>query len=297
MSYWQQWRGAIAPVLERRVLVSLLVIAGGLWLFLGLTDEILHPSRRYSLSLSPSLTLQLGDHAQLLLDGRARWETRYAQNHFERDERWSVSVAFDDYKDGTANTLAMVNRILALKPAGVTGWSDPENGVGAANPVSTGEALYGLCLAGVRLDQYPEVKNALDWLVSQQLSSGCVIGNPTVGTMGGCFPSTTGTFDVPTTFAALGLSCYGVLNVNISATNVAPADPGQAGAAKLAPGGGSTQTVTFNVNIFNNGYDINSFNLAASGGFAGNGGTNITLSNATVSVAPNATGTFAATAT
>ncbi len=40
MSYWQQWRGAIAPVLERRVLVSLLVIAGGLWLFLGLTDEI-----------------------------------------------------------------------------------------------------------------------------------------------------------------------------------------------------------------------------------------------------------------
>ena len=40
MSYWQRWRGAIAPVLEHRVLVSLLVIAGGLWLFLGLTDEI-----------------------------------------------------------------------------------------------------------------------------------------------------------------------------------------------------------------------------------------------------------------
>jgi undecaprenyl-diphosphatase len=40
MSYWQQWRGAIAPVLERSVLISLLLIAGGLWLFLGLTDEI-----------------------------------------------------------------------------------------------------------------------------------------------------------------------------------------------------------------------------------------------------------------
>lgn len=40
MSYLDRWRGAIAPVLERRVLVSLLVIAGGLWLFLGLTDEI-----------------------------------------------------------------------------------------------------------------------------------------------------------------------------------------------------------------------------------------------------------------
>jgi hypothetical protein len=41
----------------------------------------------------------------LLLDGRARWETRYAQNHFERDERWTVTSAFDDYKDGTANSL------------------------------------------------------------------------------------------------------------------------------------------------------------------------------------------------
>jgi uncharacterized membrane protein len=41
----------------------------------------------------------------LLLDGRARWETRYAQNHFERDERWAVTVAFDDYKDGIANAL------------------------------------------------------------------------------------------------------------------------------------------------------------------------------------------------
>ncbi|MFO1047153.1 MAG: phosphatase PAP2 family protein [Geminicoccaceae bacterium] len=40
MSAWENWRGAVAPVLERRVLVSLLVIAGGLWLFLGLTDEI-----------------------------------------------------------------------------------------------------------------------------------------------------------------------------------------------------------------------------------------------------------------
>jgi hypothetical protein len=42
----------------------------------------------------------------LLLDGRARWETRYAQNHFERDERWAVSIAFDDYKTGDGNALA-----------------------------------------------------------------------------------------------------------------------------------------------------------------------------------------------
>ena len=40
MTRWDQWRGAVAPVLERRVLISVLLIAGGLWLFLGLADEI-----------------------------------------------------------------------------------------------------------------------------------------------------------------------------------------------------------------------------------------------------------------
>lgn len=33
----------------------------------------------------------------LILDGRPRWETRYVKNHFERDERWSVTAAFDDF--------------------------------------------------------------------------------------------------------------------------------------------------------------------------------------------------------
>lgn len=42
----------------------------------------------------------------LMLDGRARWETRYAHNHFERDERWSVVTAFDDFGNGAANSLA-----------------------------------------------------------------------------------------------------------------------------------------------------------------------------------------------
>lgn len=35
-----RWSGYVAPVLERRVLVSVLLIAGGLWLFLALADEI-----------------------------------------------------------------------------------------------------------------------------------------------------------------------------------------------------------------------------------------------------------------
>lgn len=32
----------------------------------------------------------------LLIDGRPRWETRYAHNHYERDERWETKVIFDD---------------------------------------------------------------------------------------------------------------------------------------------------------------------------------------------------------
>ncbi len=35
----------------------------------------------------------------LMIDGRARWETRYIHNHFDRDERWQVSLLIDDYAD------------------------------------------------------------------------------------------------------------------------------------------------------------------------------------------------------
>lgn len=40
MIYFERWREAFGPVLERRVLVSLLLIAGGLWLVMALADEI-----------------------------------------------------------------------------------------------------------------------------------------------------------------------------------------------------------------------------------------------------------------
>ncbi len=41
----------------------------------------------------------------LILDGRPRWETRYLHNHFDRDERWEVAAAFDDFKDGPGGAL------------------------------------------------------------------------------------------------------------------------------------------------------------------------------------------------
>jgi uncharacterized membrane protein len=44
----------------------------------------------------------------LILDGRARWETRYLKNHFDRDERWKVAAAFDDYNPGLSTSIQAV---------------------------------------------------------------------------------------------------------------------------------------------------------------------------------------------
>lgn len=44
----------------------------------------------------------------LILDGRPRWETRYLQNHFSRDERWDVKTAFDDFNQGQSKTIQAV---------------------------------------------------------------------------------------------------------------------------------------------------------------------------------------------
>jgi uncharacterized membrane protein len=41
----------------------------------------------------------------LLLDGRARWETRYAHNHFERDERWQTRLLIDDLSSAADNAI------------------------------------------------------------------------------------------------------------------------------------------------------------------------------------------------
>ncbi len=41
----------------------------------------------------------------LILDGRPRWETRYLRNHFDRDERWEVTAAWDDFSSGLSATV------------------------------------------------------------------------------------------------------------------------------------------------------------------------------------------------
>jgi len=48
----------------------------------------------------------------LILDGRPRWETRYLKNHFDRDERWEVTVAFDD---GTTSAAGDIQKAFPKK--------------------------------------------------------------------------------------------------------------------------------------------------------------------------------------
>lgn len=40
----------------------------------------------------------------LLLDGRPRWETRYIYNHFDRDDRWEVVMALDNFSKPAAES-------------------------------------------------------------------------------------------------------------------------------------------------------------------------------------------------
>lgn len=40
MTLLRRWTGLVAPVMERQVLVSLVILAAGLWAFFGLADEI-----------------------------------------------------------------------------------------------------------------------------------------------------------------------------------------------------------------------------------------------------------------
>lgn len=60
VDYPYHFLGAAASVRKDKVTYGL---------YLGLNDELVHPSRRYSLSVSPSLTLQLGHHVDLELSG------------------------------------------------------------------------------------------------------------------------------------------------------------------------------------------------------------------------------------
>lgn len=120
----------------------------------------------------------------------------------------------------------------------------------AADPYNTGLALYALCRSGLTLGT-SQVSAAANWLNSVQQASGQWV-SPTHATV-----------DVPTTFAMLGLGCFGSLGVEVGIFG-----PNQVMVSSNSP---SPQTVSFSVVVSNTGAfgGADSYSLAVLGGLPG----------------------------
>ncbi|WP_245768993.1 choice-of-anchor A family protein [Stigmatella aurantiaca] len=79
----------------------------------------------------------------------------------------------------------------------------------AADEFNTGVVLYSLCRTGVSLRNNERVRQAVNWLRDRQVNHGVDKGYWRSASFA--------TVDIPTTFAILGLSCFGELGVKISA--------------------------------------------------------------------------------
>lgn len=135
------------------------------------------------------------------------------------------------------NTLA--GRLIARTSAGgVPGWGDAANG--AANDFATGSAIYGLCLAGREPATDPRLRSAIEWMKARQSADGS-------------WRTGSATFDIPTTFAALGLSCFGDFSVTVS---VVGAERQMLNVNDPAP-----QTATFTFRVKNHGYQADTYTL------------------------------------
>jgi hypothetical protein len=124
-----------------------------------------------------------------------------------------------------------------------------------ADEFNTGLALYALCRSGVKLRDNERVRDSVGWLRDQQLNS---------GTSAGYWQSSRFmSVDIPTTFAILGLSCFGDLGVQITVQGV----DRKVVDANLP----SSQTVTFTLRVENLGaFDVtDTYLLSVQGGLPG----------------------------
>ncbi|MBZ4419105.1 Ig-like domain-containing protein [Myxococcus sp. RHSTA-1-4] len=143
------------------------------------------------------------------------------------------------------DTLAerLINR---ASTAGVPGWGNLANE--AANDFATGSAIYGLCLAGREPATDPRLRSAIEWMKTRQSADGS-------------WRTGSATFDIPTTFAALGLSCFGDFSVKVS---VVGSDRQELLIDHAAP-----QTATFTFRVKNHGYQADTYTLTTQGGLPG----------------------------
>ncbi|WP_434391358.1 hypothetical protein [Melittangium boletus] len=129
------------------------------------------------------------------------------------------------------------------------GWGD--SSTQAADEYNTGLVLYALCRSGVSLRDDARVSTAATWLKNRQ------------NTRGSWQNARFETLDIPTTFASLGLSCFGELGVRVSVTG----EERQVIDADFA----SPQLVTFPLQVENLGaFDVtDTYTLSVQGGLPG----------------------------
>lgn len=159
------------------------------------------------------------------------------------------------------DVISLQNRLLGTTSTS-NGSSWGYSAAHAADPYNTGLALYALCQSGKTLGD-TAVSAAANWLNGQQQVSG-VWTSPTHAS-----------HDVPTTFAMLGLGCFGSLGVEVATTG--------ASRVKISSNVPNPQTVSFNVTVTNTGAfgGSDSYSLAVLGGLPG---WNASLSTQSVTV-------------
>lgn len=139
-----------------------------------------------------------------------------------------------------------------------------------ADEFNTGIVLYALCESGVSLRDNDYVRDAANWLRDRQqnLSATTAYWNP-----GGVH------FDIATTFAMLGLSCFGELGVEVSVVG--------ADRQVVQANHPSTQTVTYEIQVDNHGAFefVDTYNLSVQGVLPGWGAS---LSHSSVTLASGA---------
>ncbi len=167
---------------------------------------------------------------------------------------------------------AMATRLLATRAGGgAPGWGSLEGD--APDEFATGISLYALCLAGRKPGADGRMSEALEWLKARQAPD----GSWGAGTR---YP------DIPTTFASLGLACFGDYGVSVTVS----------GAARrvLEHDLPRAQSVTYPITVRNQGYRTDSYRLSTQGGLAG---WTAALSRTTLELAPDAEATLTLTIT
>jgi hypothetical protein len=156
----------------------------------------------------------------------------------------AAGAGANDVNTTTIQTLA--NQLIAMPSVSGKGWGRLPSG--ASDDFATGIAVYALCLAGKEPASNARLFNAIEWLKTKQAADGG-------------WEAGSAARDVATTFASLGLACFGDFSVEVSVvgedTKMFPIyDP-------------AAQETTYTFRVKNHGYQADTYTMSTAGGLPG----------------------------